>query len=71
MKLLVLAWLSILIDNEINALVAEQQKDDAELAHEKSEVEQLKQEVANAKKHSQNISRALEKKVSSLSALIS
>ncbi|KAL4578673.1 hypothetical protein LXL04_014802 [Taraxacum kok-saghyz] len=38
------------------------QKDDAELAHEKSEVEQLKQEVANAKKHSQNISRALEKK---------
>ncbi|KAI3700289.1 hypothetical protein L2E82_44911 [Cichorium intybus] len=49
-------------DKEINALVAEQQKDDAELAHEKSEVEQLKQEVANAKKHSQNISKALEKK---------
>ncbi|CAH1435900.1 unnamed protein product [Lactuca virosa] len=49
-------------DKEINALVAEQQKDDAELAHEKSEVEQLKQEVANAKKHSLNISKALEKK---------
>ncbi|CAI9270918.1 unnamed protein product [Lactuca saligna] len=54
--------LSLLIDKEINALVAEQQKDDAELAHEKSEVEQLKQEVANAKKHSLNISKALEKK---------
>ncbi|KAI3704218.1 hypothetical protein L1987_74434 [Smallanthus sonchifolius] len=39
------------------------QKDDAELAHERSELEQLKQEVANANKHILNISKALEKKL--------
>lgn len=50
------------IDKEINEIVAEQQKDDAELAHERSELEQLKQDIANANKHKQNISKALEKK---------
>lgn len=56
-----------LIDKEINDIVNEQQKDDAELAHERSELEQLKQDVANANKHIQNISKALEKKVLRLS----
>ncbi|KAK1406338.1 hypothetical protein QVD17_41632 [Tagetes erecta] len=50
-------------DKEINEIINEQQKDDAELAHERSEVEQLKQDVANANKHILNISKALEKKV--------
>ncbi|KAI7745683.1 hypothetical protein M8C21_011025, partial [Ambrosia artemisiifolia] len=39
------------------------QKDDAELAHVRSEQEQLKQDVANAKKHIKNISTSLEKKL--------
>ncbi|XP_071736218.1 structural maintenance of chromosomes protein 3-like [Rutidosis leptorrhynchoides] len=51
-----------IIDMKINEIVNEQQKDDAELAHERSELEQLKQDVANANKHIQNISKALEKK---------
>ncbi|GJW53869.1 structural maintenance of chromosomes protein 3 [Tanacetum coccineum] len=49
-------------DRQINEIVNEQQKDDAELAHGRSELEQLKQDVANANKHIQNISKALEKK---------
>ncbi|PWA77306.1 RecF/RecN/SMC [Artemisia annua] len=49
-------------DRQINDIVNEQQKDDAELAHERSELEQLKQDFANATKHIQNISKALEKK---------
>ncbi|KAK1406334.1 hypothetical protein QVD17_41628 [Tagetes erecta] len=41
----------------------EQQKDDAELAHERSQLEQLKQDVTNANKRILNISTALEKKL--------
>ncbi|XP_076907495.1 structural maintenance of chromosomes protein 3-like [Bidens hawaiensis] len=52
-----------IIDKEINNLISEQQKDDAEQAHERSELEQLKQDVANANKHILNISKALEKKL--------
>ncbi|XP_071736220.1 structural maintenance of chromosomes protein 3-like [Rutidosis leptorrhynchoides] len=51
-----------IIDMKINDIVNEQQKDDAELAHERSKLEQLKQDVANADKHIQNNSKALEKK---------
>ncbi|KAI3723901.1 hypothetical protein L2E82_35663 [Cichorium intybus] len=49
-------------DKEINAIVSEQHKGDAKLSHEKSDVEQLKQEVAYDKKRSQKISVVLEKK---------
>ncbi|KAL8240165.1 hypothetical protein R6Q59_013520 [Mikania micrantha] len=52
-----------IIDREINDIISEQQKDDAEVAHERSELEQLKQDVANANKHILNISKALEKKL--------
>lgn len=51
------------IDQRINELVAEQQKNDAKLAHDKSELEQLKQDCANANKQKQSISVVLEKKV--------
>ncbi|KAK2969893.1 hypothetical protein RJ640_015461 [Escallonia rubra] len=50
------------IDQQINELVAEQQKSDAKLAHDKSELEQLKQDIANANKQKQSISKAYEKK---------
>ncbi|KAK3036176.1 hypothetical protein RJ639_029913 [Escallonia herrerae] len=50
------------IDHQINELVAEQQKNDAKLAHDKSELEQLKQDIANANKQKQSISKAYEKK---------
>lgn len=59
----VLTWLSTLLDKEINAIVSDKQKDDAKLRHEKSDVEQLKQEVANYKKNTRKISEVLEKKV--------
>ncbi|KVI08018.1 RecF/RecN/SMC [Cynara cardunculus var. scolymus] len=58
----ILCMTFFLLKLEINEIVAEQQKDDAELAHERSELEQLKQDIANANKHKQNISKALEKK---------
>nr|KAJ0224058.1 hypothetical protein LSAT_V11C200060350 [Lactuca sativa] len=48
---------------EINAIVSDKQKDDAKLRHEKSDVEQLKQEVANYKKNTRKISEVLEKKL--------
>ncbi|KAK9078740.1 hypothetical protein SSX86_002798 [Deinandra increscens subsp. villosa] len=50
-------------NKQINEIINEQQKDDAEMAHERSELEQLKQDVANANKHVLNISKALEKKL--------
>ncbi|CAA3022351.1 structural maintenance of chromosomes 3 [Olea europaea subsp. europaea] len=42
------------IDQKINELVSEQQKNDAKLAHEKSELEQLRQDAANALKSRNN-----------------
>uniref|UniRef100_A0A5B7B119 Structural maintenance of chromosomes protein n=1 Tax=Davidia involucrata TaxID=16924 RepID=A0A5B7B119_DAVIN len=50
------------IDQKITELVAEQQKNDAKQSHDKSELEQLKQDIANANKQKQSISKALEKK---------
>ncbi|KAK3027362.1 hypothetical protein RJ639_040961, partial [Escallonia herrerae] len=50
------------IDQQINELVGEQQKSDAKLAHDKSELEQLKQDIANTNKQKQSISKAYEKK---------
>ncbi|RDX88342.1 Structural maintenance of chromosomes protein 3, partial [Mucuna pruriens] len=54
------------IDQKINELVAEQQKVDAKRAHDKSEIEQLKQDIANANKQKQLISKALAKKEKSV-----
>ncbi|XP_019198886.1 PREDICTED: structural maintenance of chromosomes protein 3-like [Ipomoea nil] len=51
------------IDQKINELVAEQQKNDAKLAHDKSELEQFRQDIANAEGHKLSISKALEKKI--------
>ncbi|KAK9101892.1 hypothetical protein Sjap_019146 [Stephania japonica] len=50
------------IDQEITKLVAKQQKDDAQQAHDKSELEQLKQDITNALKQNASIVKALEKK---------
>ncbi|XP_010254292.1 PREDICTED: structural maintenance of chromosomes protein 3 [Nelumbo nucifera] len=55
------------IDKKITELVSEQQKIDAKLAHDKSELEQVKQDIANAFKQKQSISKALEKKEKLLS----
>ncbi|KAG5239274.1 structural maintenance of chromosomes protein [Salix suchowensis] len=52
--------------NEITERVTEQQKIDAKRAHDKSELEQLKQDIANANKQKQFISKALENKEKSL-----
>ncbi|MED6109969.1 Structural maintenance of chromosomes protein 3 [Stylosanthes scabra] len=54
------------IDQKITELVSEQQKIEAECAHGKSEMEQLKQDIANANKQKQLISKALSKKEKSL-----
>ncbi|KAF8406985.1 hypothetical protein HHK36_006106 [Tetracentron sinense] len=54
-------------DQEITQLVSEQQKIDAKQAHDKSELEQLKQDKANANKQKQSIFKALEKKEKLLS----
>ncbi|XP_061338165.1 structural maintenance of chromosomes protein 3 isoform X2 [Gastrolobium bilobum] len=54
------------IDQKINELVAEQQKIDAKCAHDKSELEQLKQDIANANKQKLLISKAHAKKEKSL-----
>ena len=51
------------IDQRITERVTEQQKIDAKRAHDKSELEQLKQDIANANKQKQFISKALENKV--------
>ncbi|KAI8573365.1 hypothetical protein RHMOL_Rhmol01G0271400 [Rhododendron molle] len=50
------------IDQKITELVAEQQKNDAKHAHDRSEREQLKEDIANARKQKESISKALEKK---------
>ncbi|KAI4308346.1 hypothetical protein L6164_031429 [Bauhinia variegata] len=54
------------IDEEITKLVSEQQKIDAKQSHDRSELEQLKQDIANANKQKQLISKALENKEKSL-----
>ncbi|XP_059430650.1 structural maintenance of chromosomes protein 3 [Corylus avellana] len=54
------------IDQKITELVTEQQKIDAKQAHDKSELEQLKQDITNANKQKQSISKALENKEKSL-----
>lgn len=51
------------IDQRITELVTEQQKIDAKRGHDKSELEQFKQDIANANKQKQLISKALENKV--------
>ncbi|KAH7652123.1 Structural maintenance of chromosomes protein [Dioscorea alata] len=50
------------IDQKITSLVSEQQKMDAYRLHLKSELEQLKNDIANAEKQKQTIIKALEKK---------
>ncbi|KAJ4957827.1 hypothetical protein NE237_024938 [Protea cynaroides] len=50
------------IDKKITDLVSDQQKIDAKLAHDKSELEQIKQDIANATKQKGSITKALEKK---------
>ncbi|KAL6972390.1 Structural maintenance of chromosomes protein 3 [Sarracenia purpurea var. burkii] len=50
------------LEKKITELVAEQQKNDAKLAHDKSELEQLKQDIGNARKQKESIFKALEKK---------
>ncbi|POO01413.1 Structural maintenance of chromosomes protein [Trema orientale] len=54
------------IDQKITELVTEQQKTDAKRTHDKSELEQLKQDIANANKQKKLVSRALENKEKSL-----
>jgi archaellum component FlaC len=51
------------IDQKINKLVAEQQKVDAQCAHCKSEIEELKQDIDNSNKQKKLFSNALAKKV--------
>lgn len=53
----------IQIDQEITALVTDQQKMDAERGHVKSQIEQIKQDIASATKQKMSIFKALEKKV--------
>jgi structural maintenance of chromosome 3 (chondroitin sulfate proteoglycan 6) len=50
------------IDQKINELVSEQQKNDAKLTHDKSGIEQLKQDCVDAKKQKESISVVLDKK---------
>lgn len=45
--------------------MSEQQKNDAKLTHDKSELEQIKQDIANANRQKQSDAKALEKKVTS------
>ena len=52
------------IDQKITELVTEQQKIDAKQAHDRSELEQLKQDILNANKQKESIYKALQKKVS-------
>ncbi|KAE9614923.1 putative structural maintenance of chromosomes protein [Lupinus albus] len=54
------------IDDKITKIVTEQQKIDAKRAHDKSEVEQLKQDIANANKQKQLVSKAIANKEKSL-----
>ncbi|KAL8029530.1 hypothetical protein ABFS82_14G227100 [Erythranthe guttata] len=57
-------------DQRINELVAEQEKFGAKLAHEKSELEQLRQDVINSEKQKPSISKSLDKKVKSLDSIL-
>lgn len=50
--------------------MAEQQKNDAGLGHDKSELEQLKQDILNAERQKQSILKALQKKVPSVENLL-
>ncbi|CAN6456210.1 unnamed protein product [Victoria cruziana] len=50
------------IDQDITRLVTEQQKVDAKLGHQKSELEQIKHDIYNAKKQKQSACDTLEKK---------
>ncbi|KAH0660780.1 hypothetical protein KY289_029528 [Solanum tuberosum] len=59
------------IDQKINELVAEQQKNDAGLGHDKSELEQLKQDILNAERQKQSILKALQKKEKLLGNILS
>ncbi|OIW16249.1 hypothetical protein TanjilG_18964 [Lupinus angustifolius] len=54
------------VDDKITKIVTEQQKIDAKRAHDKSEVEQLKQDIANANKQKQLVSKAIANKEKSL-----
>ncbi|GAU14498.1 hypothetical protein TSUD_250400, partial [Trifolium subterraneum] len=54
------------IDQQINELVTEQQKVDAQCAHNKSEIEELKRDIANSNKQKPLFSKALAKKEKSL-----
>ncbi|KAH7561344.1 hypothetical protein JRO89_XS10G0214200 [Xanthoceras sorbifolium] len=54
------------LNQQITDLVTEQQKVDAKRSHDKSELEQLKQDIANANKQKQMISKALENKEKSI-----
>ncbi|XP_065851930.1 structural maintenance of chromosomes protein 3 [Euphorbia lathyris] len=58
------------VDQKITELVTEQQKIDAKRTHDRSELEQLKQDIANANKQKQLISKALEKKEKSLADVL-
>ncbi|ESQ50091.1 hypothetical protein EUTSA_v10001887mg [Eutrema salsugineum] len=55
------------IDQQITQLVTEQQRLEADWTHSKVQVEQLKQEIANANKQKHAIHKALENKEKSLS----
>ncbi|XP_058743170.1 structural maintenance of chromosomes protein 3 [Vicia villosa] len=54
------------IDQEINELVAEQQKADAQCAHYKSEIGELKRDIENSNRQKQVVTKALAKKEKSL-----
>ncbi|CAN4099064.1 unnamed protein product [Withania somnifera] len=66
-----LLLLLLKIDQKINELVAEQQKNDAGLGHDKSELEQLKQDIGNAERQRQSILKALQKKEKLLGNVLS
>ncbi|CAM8970304.1 unnamed protein product [Rhodiola kirilowii] len=55
------------IDRKITELITEQQKIDAEQAHDRSVLEQYKQDIVNANKQKQSISKALARKEKMLS----
>ncbi|XP_073271974.1 structural maintenance of chromosomes protein 3 [Primulina huaijiensis] len=57
------------IDQKINELVGEQQRNDAKLAHEKSVLEQIRQDAMNAERQKQSISKSLEKKEKLLTSI--
>ncbi|XP_043703030.1 structural maintenance of chromosomes protein 3 [Telopea speciosissima] len=59
------------IDKEITEHVSDQQKFDAKLAHDKSELEQIKQDIANATKQKDSNRKALENKEKSLATTFS